>query len=175
MRPLLAGARSCLLTQQPGASSAAARLGLAQARPLASVSMAQIKELRVQTSAPISDCKKALEASEGDMAQAFDWLRQRGAAKASDLEKREAKEGLVGLVVAGNEAALVHVGCETDFSQRNDNFVAFVTEVAQAAFRQVPPPPSSGSFEVSLESFLAQPIQQSEVKMKEKGCPRGRK
>ena len=70
---------------------------LATRRTFTSVNLASIKELRAKTSAPVSDCKKALDASDGDIDGAFDWLRQRGAAKASDLEKsgREANEGLV--------------------------------------------------------------------------------
>jgi len=65
--------------------------------------------LRTQTAAPIGDCKKAIEASNGDMKAAFEWLRKRGAAKASDLEGREAAEGLVAVAATDNEAAVLQV------------------------------------------------------------------
>ena len=63
--------------------------------------------LRVQTAAPVGDCKKAIEASGGDMQLAFEWLRKRGAAKASDLEGRAAAEGLVAVVATDHEAAVL--------------------------------------------------------------------
>ena len=67
-------------------------------------------QLRGTTSAPIGECKKALEASDGDMDKAFDWLRAKGAAKASDLGKREANEGIVSVSQGSDfEAALVQV------------------------------------------------------------------
>lgn len=53
--------------------------------------------------------KKAIEASDGDMDKAFQWLRERGSAKASDLEKREAIEGLVGVMSTDTDGAIVQV------------------------------------------------------------------
>lgn len=81
----------------------------APVRCFASPSMQLIKDLRAQTAAPIADCKKAIEASDGDMDKAFQWLRERGSAKASDLEKREAIEGLVGVVSNDTDGAIVQV------------------------------------------------------------------
>lgn len=118
--------------------------------------MQLIKDLRAQTAAPISDCKKALEASEGDMDAAFQWLRERGSAKASDLGKREANEGLVAVVATDRCGAMVQVGCETDFSQRNADFQAFVGAVGRAAFDRVPPPPGLPGLpaDVSVDALL---------------------
>lgn len=71
----------------------------------------QIKDLRARTSAPLADVKKALDASGGDTEKAFDWLRKRGAAKASDLEKagRATNQGLVAVFATDTEASVVQV------------------------------------------------------------------
>ena len=125
------------------------------ARNFAKASMAQIKELREQTAAPIGECKKALEASDGDISKAFDWLRKKGAAKASDLGSRDANEGLVAIVTGGtSEAAMVQLTCETDFSARNDTLQEFVAAVAASAQEHAPPPPGPGVFDVSVEALL---------------------
>ncbi len=47
------------------------------------VSAAKIKELREMTSAGMMDCKKALEATNGDMDEAVKWLREKGIMKAA--------------------------------------------------------------------------------------------
>lgn len=143
--------------------SRAARSSLVTTRrALRSVSLASIKELRAKTSAPLSDCKNALDASDGDMGGAFDWLRQRGVAKASDLEKsgRAANEGLVAVFAPNdNEAAIVQAACETDFVPRNHIFQAFLQEVASAAlYERVPPPPASGVYDVNMEALLNLPL-----------------
>ena len=93
------------------------------------------------------------------MEGAFDWLRKRGAAKASDYAAagRAASEGLVAIVDNGFDAAIVAVRSETDFVARNEDFQEFVTSVAQAA-AAVPPPPSSGVHPVSMDALLEQPL-----------------
>jgi elongation factor Ts len=106
-----------------------------------------IKDLRTQTGAPISECKKALEAtsssssssSSSSIEEAVDWLRQHGAAKASSKVKgREASEGLVGLKISddGSSAALVKVSSETDFASRSAAFVNLVSHAADATLLQ---------------------------------------
>ena len=60
-----------------------------------------VKELREKTGAGMLDCKKALEACEGDMEKAVDWLREKGIAKAAKKESRIAAEGET--VAAGND------------------------------------------------------------------------
>lgn len=136
---------------------------LATRRTFTSVNLASIKELRAKTSAPVSDCKKALDASDGDIDGAFDWLRQRGAAKASDLEKsgREANEGLVAVFAPNDhEAAIVQAACETDFVPRNDTFQAFLHKVASIAlYKRVPPPPASGVYDVNMKALLNLPLE----------------
>ena len=137
-------------------------VGAGAMRSFSAASMASIKELRAKTSAPISDCKKALEASEGDMCGAFAWLRKRGAAKASDLEKsgRAATEGLVAVHAPNDhEAAIIQGTCETDFVPRNETFQAYLHDVASSAlYERVPPPPASGVHNVNVESLLSIPL-----------------
>ena len=57
-----------------------------------SVDMKTLKELRAMTHAPLSDCKKALEASDNDLDAAQDWLRERGALKAAKNADRATTE-----------------------------------------------------------------------------------
>ena len=69
----------------------------------------QIKELRDKTSAGILDCKKALEATDGDLEAAKQFLREKGLAASAKREDREASQGVVSLVVDGNVGFELHV------------------------------------------------------------------
>ena len=68
-----------------------------------------VKELREKTGAGMMDCKKALEACDGDIEKSFDWLREKGIAKAAKKADRIAAEGLTAFVVEGDVAAIVEV------------------------------------------------------------------
>jgi elongation factor Ts len=97
--------------------------------------MEALKELRALSGAPIVECKKALQSTDGELQSAMDWLREHGAAKAtSKVQGRETTQGLIGLQVApdGKSASLVQVACETDFAALSARFVEFVTKVADA-------------------------------------------
>ena len=110
-------------------------MSLTAGRSFATVSLSVLKDLRSRSGAPMMECKKALESSDGDVGKAMDWLRKHGAAKASSkLQDREATEGLVGLCVSpdGASASLVQVSSETDFAGRSEAFCALVTHVADA-------------------------------------------
>jgi elongation factor Ts len=85
-----------------------------------------VKELREKTGAGMMDCKKALEACEGNMDNAVDWLREKGIAKAAKKESRIAAEGLCQIKVSGNTAVMVEVNSETDFVAKNEEFTKFV-------------------------------------------------
>ena len=89
-----------------------------------------VKELRDRTGAGMLDCKKALEATEGNMDKAIDWLREKGISKAAKKEGRIAAEGLCQIAVDGNKAVILEVNSETDFVAQNENFVNFVDYVA---------------------------------------------
>jgi len=95
-----------------------------------SFTAADVKKLREQTGAGMMDCKKALDESEGDLGQAVELLRVKGAAKAAKRgAEREASAGLV--VTSGG--ALVELKCETDFVAKNEDFVATAQRIAEAA------------------------------------------
>ena len=91
-----------------------------------------VKELREKTGAGMMDCKKALEACEGNMEKAIDWLREKGIAKAAKKESRIAAEGLTEAAVNGNEAIVFEVNCETDFVTKNEKFHELVAELKEA-------------------------------------------
>ncbi len=96
------------------------------------ISAETIKELRSLTGAGVLDCKKALEANNGDFEKAADYLRQKGLAAAAKKATREANEGLVGTYVhtGSKVAGMVEVNCETDFVARTDTFQALVKDLA---------------------------------------------
>ena len=102
------------------------------------ITAAQVKELREKTGAGIMDAKKALVEVDGDMDKAIDLLREKGIAKAAKKADRVAAEGLTGVYVDGNVAALVEVNSETDFVAKNDQFVALVNETAELIAKNKP-------------------------------------
>jgi elongation factor Ts len=98
-----------------------------------SISAAQVKELRDLTGAGMMDCKAALNATDGNMEEAVDWLRKKGISKADKKAGRTAAEGLIGVDSGLREAARVEVNSETDFVARNEAFQAIVRNVAKVA------------------------------------------
>lgn len=100
---------------------------------MAEITAALVKELREKSGAGMMDCKKALGETDGDIDAAVDWLRTKGLAAAAKKAGRIAAEGLVGVAVDGAKGAVVEVNAETDFVARNDQFQAFVGEVAKLA------------------------------------------
>ena len=88
------------------------------------VSVDSIKALREETGAGVMDCKRALEAAEGDVARAQDILRQEGIASAVKKSSRATNDGVVGSYIhsGGRIGVLVEVNCETDFVARTPEF-----------------------------------------------------
>ncbi len=99
---------------------------------MAEVSIALIKELREKTGAGMMDCKKALVESGGDVEKAVAWLREKGIASAEKKSGRVAAEGIVDSYIHGNGrvGVLVEVNVETDFASNNEEFKAFVKDIA---------------------------------------------
>jgi elongation factor Ts len=95
------------------------------------VTTALIKELREMTGSGLSDCKKALEETDGDLKKAVEFLREKGLAAAAKKAGRIAAEGLVALRVAPDfsNAVMVEVNCETDFAAKSPNFVGYVEDI----------------------------------------------
>jgi elongation factor Ts len=91
-----------------------------------------VKELREKTGAGILDCQKALVESGNDIEKAIEHLRQKGLAAAQKKAGRETNEGLISSYIhPGNRiGVLVEVNCETDFVARNEEFQAFVRDLA---------------------------------------------
>ncbi|MCD2424913.1 translation elongation factor Ts [Niabella pedocola] len=94
-----------------------------------------INKLRQATGAGMMDCRKALTETNGDFEAAIDWLRKQGQKVAAKRSDREAKEGVVvAQTTADNKSGIVVcVSCETDFVSKNEDFVAFVKSIADAA------------------------------------------
>lgn len=102
---------------------------------MADITAAMVKELRDMTGAGMSDCKKALNETNGDMDAAVEVLRKSGAAKVEKKANRIAAEGVVKIAVSDDckTAVVVEVNSETDFVAKNETFQAFVQDVANKA------------------------------------------
>ena len=96
------------------------------------ISASLVKELREATGAGMLDCKKALEASNGNIEEAITWLREKGISKAAKKASRIAAEGLAVAKVEGNKAVVLEVNSETDFVAKNEEFVKLVDVIANA-------------------------------------------
>lgn len=99
---------------------------------MAEISAKIVMELRGITGAGMMDCKKALQATEGDMEKAIDYLREKGLAAAAKKQSRIAAEGIVDSYIHmnGSVGVLVEVNCETDFVAKTDEFKELVHDIA---------------------------------------------
>lgn len=100
---------------------------------MAEITAATVGKLREMTNAGLMDCKKALTEAAGDLEQAVDILRKRGAASAAKKASRDANEGIIvqNIQPGARAGILVEINCETDFVARNEGFRAFCDEVAR--------------------------------------------
>src|SRR3989304_3911922 len=91
-----------------------------------------IKQLRAATSAPMLDCRKALQETNGDYQKAVDWLREKGMATAAKRADRDASNGVVEMYShgGGRVGVMVEVNCETDFVARSEQFRNLAHEIA---------------------------------------------
>lgn len=94
------------------------------------ISASMIKDLREASGAGMLDCKKALEASNGNIDEAINWLREKGISKAAKKASRIAAEGLAYAKIDGNKAVIIEVNSETDFVAKNEEFKELVEVVA---------------------------------------------
>jgi elongation factor Ts len=102
------------------------------------VSASLVKELREKTGAGMLDCKKALEATNANIEEAINWLREKGISKAAKKAERIAAEGLAAIYTEGNVAAIVEVNSETDFVAKNSEFVSMVDAILKAIVKNNP-------------------------------------
>jgi elongation factor Ts len=101
---------------------------------MATITAAEVNQLRKQTGAGMMDCKKALVEANGDFEQAIDLLRKKGQKIAANRGDRDAIEGLVlAKATADNKkGVMVVINCETDFVAKNDDFAAFANNILDA-------------------------------------------
>ena len=97
-----------------------------------------VKKLREMTSVGMMDCKKALQATDGDMDAAIDWLREKGLAKAAKKADRIAAEGVAYATVVGGVGVVIEVNSETDFAAKTDSFMDLVKNLATVVATQNP-------------------------------------
>ena len=97
-----------------------------------------IVKLRKRTNCGMMDCKNALEACNGDLDKATEWLREKGMAKAAKKADRIAAEGLTFVKTAGNEAVILEINCETDFVAKSDPFNELIQKCADVLLAEKP-------------------------------------
>lgn len=97
-----------------------------------------VKNLRELTGVGMMDCKKALEAAEGDIDKAVEWLREKGLAAAQKKAGRIAAEGMAYASVVDNIGVIVEINAESDFVAKNDLFVDYVKGVSAAVASENP-------------------------------------
>ena len=93
------------------------------------ISASLVKELREKTGAGMMDCKKALEATNGNIDEASDWLREKGISKAAKKADRIAAEGTAAILIKDKNAVILEVNSETDFVAKNAEFKDLVNEL----------------------------------------------
>jgi elongation factor Ts len=97
-----------------------------------------VGELRAKTDAPMMECKKALTEAEGNMERAEELLRVKLGSKAGKAASRITAEGVIVAAVVGGAGALVEVNCETDFTSKNDMFLALANACARLVAEKNP-------------------------------------
>lgn len=99
-----------------------------------------VKELREKTGCGMMDCKKALASSNGDMAAAIDFLREKGLAAATKKSSRIAAEGLAMAYTndEGTVGVAIEVNSETDFVAKNIDFQSFVKLCGETVIEKNP-------------------------------------
>ena len=97
-----------------------------------------VKKLREMTNVGMMDCKKALQACDGDMDKAVDWLREKGLAKAAKKADRIAAEGVAYATVIDGVGVVIEVNAETDFASKTDAFMGLVTSLCEIIAKDAP-------------------------------------
>ena len=97
-----------------------------------------VKTLREMTNVGMMDCKKALQATDGDMDKAVEWLREKGLAKAAKKASRVAAEGIAYAAVIDGVGVIIEVNAETDFASKTDAFKELVSNLALIVAKDAP-------------------------------------
>ena len=105
---------------------------------MASFTALDVKKLREMTNVGMMDCKKALQATDGDMNAAVDWLREKGLAKAAKKASRVAAEGVAYAANIDGVGVAIEVNSETDFAAKTDAFLDLVKKLAIVVAKENP-------------------------------------
>ncbi|MCL2480717.1 MAG: translation elongation factor Ts [Spirochaetaceae bacterium] len=90
-----------------------------------------VKKLRDQTGAGMTDCKTALTEASGDFNKAVKILKEKGLAAAAKRSSRATQEGKIFTKISEGKVVILELSCETDFVARNENFIKLGKELAE--------------------------------------------
>lgn len=115
------------------------------------ITAALVKELRDRTGAGMMECKKFLTETDGDIETAIETMRKAGMAKADKKAGRVAAEGLAVIKTSDDKktAIILEVNSETDFVTKGDDFITFVSDIADCVLKNKP---------ADVESLLNLPL-----------------
>jgi elongation factor Ts len=128
---------------------------------MAEITTTLVKELRERTGLGMMDCKKALQAADGDIEKAIEDLRKESGLKAAKKAGRTAAEGLVLTKIAddGSYGVIVEVNSETDFAAKDENFTDFAEFVLDTVFTKK---------EIDIDALLAAGLEQTRQELVQK-------
>eukprot|EP00088_Acartia_fossae_P061155 TRINITY_DN7340_c0_g1_i4.p1 TRINITY_DN7340_c0_g1~~TRINITY_DN7340_c0_g1_i4.p1 ORF type:complete len:307 (-),score=70.82 TRINITY_DN7340_c0_g1_i4:831-1751(-) len=110
---------------------------------MAATAKSDLAALRKKTGYSLSICKKALSENNNNLGEAEVWLKKQaqaqGWAKAQKLQGRNTSQGLLGLSIQGEKAAITELNCETDFVARNEKFQSILDNLAKTCLTLSPP------------------------------------
>ena len=104
------------------------------------VSIEEIKNLRKITGAGVLDCKIALEATDGDIEKAIEYLRKRGIARAEKKLEHETQEGIIAAYIHTGDrlGVLLELNCESSFVAQTPEFKALAKDIAMQIAAMAP-------------------------------------
>src|SRR6056300_1038096 len=128
---------------------------------MAEITTSLVKELRERTGLGMMDCKKALQAADGDIEKAIEDMRKESGLKAAKKAGRTAAEGLVLTRIADDNSygVMVEVNSETDFAAREDNFADFANTVVETVFSKKT---------TDIDALMASGLEQSRLALVQK-------
>ena len=112
-----------------------------------------VRQLREQTGAGMMDCKRALQASDGNIDKALEAMRQDGIAKAAKKASRIAANGLIHILREAPHVVMAEINSETDFVAKDKNFSAFCEAVVHCIATHQP---------ADVEALMALPYEGGE-------------
>lgn len=128
---------------------------------MAEITSSLVKELRERTGLGMMDCKKALQAADGNIEKAIEDLRKESGLKAAKKAGRTAAEGLVLTKIAddGSYGVMVEVNSETDFAAKHEDFANFAGFVLDTVFSKK---------ETDIDALLASGLEQTRQELVQK-------